>query len=140
MLISATRNDTFEINSCLHHGYYLLTDSIYLKWSYFVQNIHLPQDEKSAYFASRQEAVTKDIERCFSVLQARFAIVKNPCRLWSMDVINDIMFTCCILHNMIVEDEQDLDLQDIVQDLHDENATLGGEVCLYKTYYIAQQS
>uniref|UniRef100_A0A0D3DGB4 DDE Tnp4 domain-containing protein n=1 Tax=Brassica oleracea var. oleracea TaxID=109376 RepID=A0A0D3DGB4_BRAOL len=51
---------------------------------------------KAVLFAQRQEAVRKDVERAFGVLQARFAIVKNP-----------IMRACIILHNMIVEDERD---------------------------------
>jgi len=39
-----------------------------------------------------------------------------------MDVINDIIFTCCILHNMIVKDEQDEPgLEDIVTKLLDNN-------------------
>ncbi|XP_057787015.1 uncharacterized protein LOC131004359 [Salvia miltiorrhiza] len=52
-----------------------------------------------------QEAARKDIERAFGVLQARWAIVKGPSRLWSKEAMSDIMFTCIILHNMIIEDE-----------------------------------
>jgi hypothetical protein len=83
-----------------------------------VQSIHLAPDEKRAYFSERQEAVRKDIERCFGMLQSRFAIVRNPSRHWTMEVINDIMHTCCILHNMIVEDEQNVEgLEDIIAEL-----------------------
>ena len=84
----------------------------------FVQSIHLPEDEKMFHFAKRQEAVRKDVERCFGVLQARFAIIKNPCRHWSMEVIADIMFACCILHNMILDDERDVEgLDDLIPEL-----------------------
>ena len=38
---------------------------------------------------------------------------------WNMEVINDIMFTCVILHNMIVEDEQGLEDDDIFDDLQE---------------------
>jgi hypothetical protein len=83
-----------------------------------VQSIHLAPDEKRAYFSTRQEAVRKDVECCFGVVQSRFAIVRNPSRHWSMEVINDIMHTCCILHNHIVEDEQNVEgLEDIIADL-----------------------
>jgi hypothetical protein len=68
----------------------------------------MPGDEKKKHFASRQEACRKDVERCFGVLQARFAIIRNPCRQWSMNIIADIMFACYILHNMILDDEQDV--------------------------------
>ena len=49
----------------------------------------------------------KDVERAFGVLQARFAVVKNPSNLWDKNKIANIMRACIILHNMIVEDERD---------------------------------
>jgi hypothetical protein len=52
----------------------------------------------------------KDIERTFGVLQKRWAIVRAPAYGWSLGHIGDIMKTCIILHNMIVEDEGPLDL------------------------------
>jgi hypothetical protein len=55
-----------------------------------------------------QEAVRKDVERAFGVLQARFTIVKTPTRLWKQKDIKRVMMTCIILHNMIVEDERGL--------------------------------
>ena len=86
-------------------GYYL-TDGIYPKWVTFIQSIRLPQGEKNSLFAKTQEAVRKDVERAFGVLQARFAVVKNPSKLWDKDKIANIMRACIILHNMIVEDER----------------------------------
>jgi hypothetical protein len=118
LLTSIARDRHFSINGCDYDRYYLLTDGIFPKWSIFVQSIHLAPDEKRAYFSERQEAVRKDIERCFGMLQSRFAIVRNPSRHWTMEVINDIMHTCCILHNMIVEDEQNVEgLEDIIAEL-----------------------
>ena len=49
----------------------------------------------------------------FGVLQGRFAIISNPCRQWSMETISDIMFACVILHNMIIDDEKALELEDL---------------------------
>jgi hypothetical protein len=74
----------------------------------YVQSIHMPGDEKMMHFVSRQETCRKDVERCFVVLQAHFAIIRNPCRQWNMETIADFMFTCCILHNMILDDEHDV--------------------------------
>ena len=47
------------------------------------------------------------MERAFGVLQARFAITKNPALAWDPNDIGKIMKACIVLHNMIVEDERD---------------------------------
>ncbi|XP_057809742.1 uncharacterized protein LOC131024215 [Salvia miltiorrhiza] len=73
----------------------------------FVKSPTHPIDEKSKRFKVMQEAARKDIERAFGVLQARWAIIKGPACLWSKAEFSDIMFTCIILHNMIVQDEGD---------------------------------
>jgi Plant transposon protein len=52
-----------------------------------------------------QEAVCKDVERVFGVLQACFLIVRRPGHFWRENNLHDIMKACVILHNMIIEDE-----------------------------------
>ncbi|XP_057803242.1 uncharacterized protein LOC131018542 [Salvia miltiorrhiza] len=64
-----------------------------------------PTDPNGKRFKVLQEATCKDIEQAFGILQARWAIVKGPSRLWSKEEMSDIMFTCIILHNMMIEDE-----------------------------------
>ena len=73
------------------------------------ENIALSNSTRaeSSFFAQRQEAARKDVERAFGVLQARFAIVKNPVLCWDKVKIGKIMRACIILYNMIVEDERD---------------------------------
>ncbi|XP_056863976.1 uncharacterized protein LOC130511135 [Raphanus sativus] len=85
---------------------YYLTDGFYPKWSTFIQSIPLHQGLKAELFAEIQESARKDVKRAFRVLQSRFAIVKNPALLWDKEKIGKIMRTCVILHNMIVENEQ----------------------------------
>jgi hypothetical protein len=91
-------------------GYYL-ADGIYPEWSTFVKTIRNPASRAESEFAKAQEAARKDIERTFGVLQARFAIVRGPSRFWDKETLRDIMTTCVIMHNMIIEDEKDLDLE-----------------------------
>ena len=50
-------------------------------------------------------AARKDVERAFGVLKKRWRILGIPCRLWDKDQIGNVMYTCIILHNMILEDE-----------------------------------
>jgi hypothetical protein len=61
--------------------------------------------KKGLHSTKMQESARKDIERCFGILQFRFAIIQNPCRLWQMDVIYELMPCYVIFHNMIIEDE-----------------------------------
>ena len=75
----------------------------------------MPQGEKKQHFTKMQEAARKDVECAFGILQARWAIVKNPVCQWSLDTINDIMLACIIMHNMIVEDEQGLRLEGLFE-------------------------
>uniref|UniRef100_A0A0D3DC36 DDE Tnp4 domain-containing protein n=1 Tax=Brassica oleracea var. oleracea TaxID=109376 RepID=A0A0D3DC36_BRAOL len=100
-------NVTFFVNGRECHMAYYLTDGIYPKWAIFIQSIPLPQEPEAVLFAKKQEAARKDVERAFGVLQARFAIVKNPALFWDKVKIGNIMRACIILHNMIVEDERD---------------------------------
>ncbi|XP_021739453.1 uncharacterized protein LOC110705828 [Chenopodium quinoa] len=86
-------------------GYYL-ADDIYPRWATFIQGITLPQLRKDKLFADKQAAARKDVERAFGVLQARFAILRQPSLAFDEDILCDIMKACIIMHNMIVEDER----------------------------------
>ncbi|XP_059669480.1 uncharacterized protein LOC132314665 [Cornus florida] len=91
-----------------HHfrmGYYL-SDGIYPKWETLIQTIPHPTTTKENLFAQRQEAVRKDVERAFGVLQIKWAITQGPVCYWEKDDLRLIMKMCIILHNMIVEDER----------------------------------
>lgn len=90
------------------HGYYL-GDGIYLKWSTIVKTMPHPLSSKQRLFAREQESQRKDVERAFGVLQARFAMISRPCRLWECNEMTKIMFTCIILHNMIIKDERGIE-------------------------------
>ena len=95
------------VNGHMYNLAYYLTDGIYPNWSTFIQSISLPQGPKAELFAKLQESTRKDVERAFGVLQARFAIVKNPALSWDQQQIGMTMRACIILHNMIVENERD---------------------------------
>jgi hypothetical protein len=61
-----------------------------------------------------QEAPRKDVERCFGVLQSRWGIIQNPSRQWDLNTIKDIFIARVIMHNMIIEDERDQELEPII--------------------------
>ncbi|XP_024963107.1 uncharacterized protein LOC112503279 [Cynara cardunculus var. scolymus] len=88
-------------------GYYL-ANGIYPKWVTLVQSIHDLRGPNKQYFVKKQEACRKDIESAVGVLQSRFAIVAGPARLWRKEILHDIMTLCIIMHNMITDDERDI--------------------------------
>ncbi|XP_024318825.1 uncharacterized protein LOC100826180 isoform X2 [Brachypodium distachyon] len=102
----------FTVNGNNYTMGYYLADGIYPQWATLVKTIPSPLGQKNKYFAKCQEAHRKDVERAFGVLQARFAIVRGPARMWDEEVLHDIITACVIMHNMIVEDERDEGPQD----------------------------
>ena len=56
------------------------------------------------------------MERCFNVLQSRWGIILNPSRQWDLNTIKGILMTCVIMHNIIIEDERDQELEPIIAD------------------------
>nr|GEW32953.1 hypothetical protein [Tanacetum cinerariifolium]GEW40132.1 hypothetical protein [Tanacetum cinerariifolium]GEW40135.1 hypothetical protein [Tanacetum cinerariifolium] len=61
----------FVVNGHTYRKCYYLADDIYPAWSTFVKTFPVARDEKSLKFKRVQEAVRKDIERAFGVLQSR---------------------------------------------------------------------
>ncbi|XP_055586729.1 uncharacterized protein LOC129739346 [Uranotaenia lowii] len=98
----------FTINSRKYTTGYYLADGIYPPLATLVKTISSPVDQKRKHFAMMQESTRKDVERAFGVLMARFAILKNPARLWNRDKLSQIMRSCIVLHNMIIEDQRNI--------------------------------
>ncbi|XP_047978663.1 uncharacterized protein LOC125220544 [Salvia hispanica] len=96
---------SFTASGRQHHKGYYLADGIYPRWPVFLKTISCPTGARREFFAAKQEAARKDVERGFGVLQARWGIVKCPARSWYMHHIANIMYACIILHNMIIHDE-----------------------------------
>ena len=72
----------FMVNGIEYSMGYYLTDDIYPEWTTFVKSVPRPLCEKGKLFAKKHAAARKDVECAFGVLQARFAIIRNPARMW----------------------------------------------------------
>ena len=64
-----------------------------------------------------------DVECAFGILQSWFSILKRPARLYDQGDLQNVMLACIILHNMVIEDEIDKDLEDITLDLNETPST-----------------
>ncbi|GJX57198.1 putative nuclease HARBI1 [Tanacetum coccineum] len=73
---------SYVVNGHQKNMAYCLTDGIYPSWAVFVKSTTSPQIRKPKLFAQHQEAIRKDVERAFGVLQARFAFLRRPCLIW----------------------------------------------------------
>ena len=51
------------------------------------------------------ESVRKDVECVFGILKGRFRCLKLPIYLHDKNVIDNMFFTCCILHNMLLTED-----------------------------------
>ncbi|KAK1618862.1 hypothetical protein QYE76_024379 [Lolium multiflorum] len=97
----------FTVNGHEYNYGYYLADGIYPSWPVFMKGVTLPQSEKHRLFTAAQSAWRKDVECAFGVLKARFSYSRRTLRL--------IMRACVILHNMIIDDERDTNLENIYE-------------------------
>ncbi|KAF0736975.1 hypothetical protein Ae201684P_000701 [Aphanomyces euteiches] len=93
----------FAVNGHDYNYAYWLTDGIYPDYACFVKTVSNPATRMQTHFASAQEAKRKDIERAFGILQARFHVLVTGCRLWSRESMAEVIETCVILHNLIID-------------------------------------
>ncbi|XP_052623594.1 uncharacterized protein LOC111886905 [Lactuca sativa] len=86
------------------YGYYLV-DGIYPEYVVFVKSFTTPHGSRRKKFKRAQERARKDVERVFGALKKRWFILKKPATYLGEEKLQEIMYTCLILHNMIIEDE-----------------------------------
>ncbi|CAN0370454.1 unnamed protein product, partial [Ectocarpus fasciculatus] len=82
-------------------GCYLLVDNGYHKWQILMEPTKYPLSENDLLFSKRLESVRKDVECFFGILKGRFRILKLAMAYHEQERIDNVFFTCCILHNML---------------------------------------
>lgn len=78
----------------------------------FIQGFTRHQLEKHKLFADTQAHVQKDVGSAFGVSRVRSSLYENHLLL-TVKILGDIMKTCIIMHNMIVEDKRDTYVRDV---------------------------
>ncbi|GJS47556.1 ALP1-like protein [Tanacetum coccineum] len=94
------------VNGVWYENGYYLDDIIYPQWATFVKSFTVANDAKHSYFIKRQESARNDVERVFGVLQGRWGIIQQLTCQYHVNSIRRIMYSCIILHNMILEDQK----------------------------------
>nr|GEU87880.1 protein ALP1-like [Tanacetum cinerariifolium] len=95
---------------CPHEAAWRIFNFIQLnfrnEWVPFVKSVtNLADDDyKRLQYKTMHEAVIKDVERAFGVLKKKWAILASPAQAYIKEKLTNIMYTCIILHNMIIKD------------------------------------
>lgn len=86
-------------------GVYLIVDGGYHRWRILQCPLKHSANMKECLHSKWLESVRKDVECAFGILKTRFRCLKLPSRFHNLQVVENIFVTCCILHNMLLDDE-----------------------------------
>ena len=84
-------------------GVYYLCDGGYHKWLCMMNPMKHTSDRAQRLCSEWVESVRKDVECCFGILKGRFGFLRHGIILQDDARIDLVSFTCCILHNIILE-------------------------------------
>ena len=108
---------TWNGTDITENGAYLVCDGGYNKW----RILQCPLKESSCsdimLWSKQLEAVRKDVECTFGILKRRFRLFKNALEFHSAAKIQNAMRSAVILHNMLLENDEEFDQWEM-QTLH----------------------
>jgi hypothetical protein len=98
-----THPDAIKFRKRILKGLYLICDGGYHKWRVMQCPNKHTSEESAVLFSQRLESVRKDAECTFRILKKRWHILKNHMLIQDKAQIDNLVFTCAILHNMLLE-------------------------------------
>jgi hypothetical protein len=84
-------------------GAYVITDNGYLDWSCTVPPFGVSNNIDKIRWSKWRESMRKDVECTFGIMKGRWRILKSGVRLHGVDAVDSVWFTCCALHNLLLE-------------------------------------
>ncbi|KAL7428260.1 hypothetical protein ACHAXH_003875 [Discostella pseudostelligera] len=85
-------------------GYYLICDNGYLRWPTSIcPYLHADKTSMEGYFSTNLESVRKDVECVFGIIKKRWKVLDHGFKFHSMAICEKIFFTCCCLHNEMLD-------------------------------------
>jgi hypothetical protein len=85
-----------------YKGGYLIVDNGYLRWSITVPPFKVTNRIEEIRWSKWVESMRKDVECTFGIMKGRFRILKTGIRMDGINAVDDIWFTCCALHNWLL--------------------------------------
>ncbi|XP_023737454.1 uncharacterized protein LOC111885431 [Lactuca sativa] len=104
MYNETTPNSLFDVHGISYRYRYYLVNEIYPECSCFVKSLSCPNDRKMLKFQA-QEKERKAVERAFDALKKCWHILKYPEIFVDEEKMDEVMYICIILRNMILKDE-----------------------------------
>ncbi|XP_076951564.1 uncharacterized protein LOC143624958 [Bidens hawaiensis] len=102
------------VDAGLPHTSTLITPYKGVRYHLKEYSTRAPQNAKEL-FNLRHASLRNAIERAFGVLKKRFPIIRSTTEpFYSCETQSDIFLTCCILHNFLLVEDRDKDLEDEV--------------------------
>ena len=96
--------DPYTLNGSNRSLRYFLGDGIYPEWAIFAKPIPGGgANEKEKLYTTLHEAVRKEVERFFGVIQGRFQFLRRERHEFELTDIVLVSEVCVIIHNMLVE-------------------------------------
>ena len=104
-VFQSSRLDNTGLNGCQQGAYHLLADAAYplLTWvmtPYYRDNGLLTDSQKD--YNKALSSKRQIIERCFGILTKRFPRMHVGIDIISMDGINELIMSACIIHNIMM--------------------------------------
>ena len=84
-------------------GVYYICDGGYHRWSCMINPIKHTISRGDRLWSEWVESTRKDVECTFGILKSRWRFLRNGIVLQKQSSIDLAFFTCCILHNLILE-------------------------------------
>jgi hypothetical protein len=84
-------------------GAYLVVDNGYFDWSCTVLPFGVSNNIDKIWWLKWLVSIRKDVECTFGILKGRWRILKSGVQLRGVDAVDSVWFTCCALHNWLLE-------------------------------------
>jgi hypothetical protein len=81
----------------------LIVDNGYLNWSCTVPPFSVTNNIDEICWSKWLELMRKDVECMFGILKGKWRILKSGVRIYGVDSVDHVWFTCCALHNWLLE-------------------------------------